>query len=95
MAGPLGLLPVPLIGLDVRFHARIEDLLAVCMAIIDSIKAYGRSFKVECRQPALKGTKYAGVVDFRFARCIFFNGNFFPLATGMHQLQNVVEETVK
>jgi len=42
--------------------------------------------------PTLEGAKYAGVWDFRLARCIFFNGYFFPLATGMHQLQNVVEE---
>ncbi len=47
LATPLGLLPVPLIRLDVGFHARIEDFFAVCMAIIDSIKTHSRSFKVE------------------------------------------------
>jgi len=43
----------------------------------------------------LKDVEYPSMLDFRFARCIFFYWNFFPLATGMHQLQNVVEETVK
>jgi len=49
LATALGFLPVPLIGLDVGFHARIEDLLAVFTAIIDSVETHARSFKVEAR----------------------------------------------
>ena len=37
-AATLGLLPIPLVGLDIGFHARIEDLFAVFTAIIDSIE---------------------------------------------------------
>ena len=47
LAPALALLSVPLIGLDVGFHAGIEDLFAVFTTIINSIETHGRSFKVE------------------------------------------------
>jgi hypothetical protein len=43
--------------------------------------------------PALKGAKYAGVVDFWYARFIFINGDLLPLTPRVHQFQNIVEET--
>lgn len=34
--------------------------------------------------PALKGTKYTGVMNFWFTRSIFFDRDFLPLTSGVH-----------
>ncbi len=46
-AATFGLLPISLVRVNVWFHTRIEDLLAIFTAIIDSVETHGRSLKAE------------------------------------------------
>lgn len=47
LSSTLVFLSVPLVGIDIWFHACIEDLLTVDPTIVHAIKAHGRSFEVE------------------------------------------------
>ena len=85
LASTFGLLPVPLIGLDVGFHARIEDLLAVCMAIIDAIKAHGRSFKIE---------PYSFCNALPWAHCFPYQGGLVSVARCTSHRRNDIAVTI-
>ena len=77
----LGLLPISLVGLDVGFHARIEDLLAVFTTIIDSVETHGRSLKIET---------YSFCNTLQWAHCFTYEGGLILVARGKDHGSNDV-----
>lgn len=70
-AATLILLPISFVGIDVRFHACIEDFLTVFTAIIDPIEAHGGSFNVE---------PYSFCNTLQWAHCFAYEGRLILVA---------------